>query len=328
MKVAVLGAGAWGTALAIQIAHEHEVVLWTRNQEHLNELRQTRMNRRYLGDFPFPPALQIEGDFNAAIRDADMILAAIPTNGLRQTLHDIHVAGSNKPVIWACKGLEASSAKLLYEVAQEELAAGAPWGILSGPSFAEEVAQGLPTAVTVASGDTNLAHDFATALHGGNLRVYHTTDVIGVAVGGALKNVIAIASGICDGMGFGLNARAALLTRGLAEITRFGVALGGKAETFMGLAGAGDLILTATGSLSRNYKVGLLLAKGETLQQILAELGHVAEGVNTAREVERRAATMGVEMPITHQVNLVISEGLSPRTAVENLLGREQKPEH
>jgi glycerol-3-phosphate dehydrogenase (NAD(P)+) len=328
MKVAVLGAGAWGTALAIQIAREHEVLLWTRNHEHLEELRRTRMNQRYLGGFAFASSLQIEADFNVAIRNADIILAAIPTNGLRQTLHDIRLVSNNKPVVWACKGLEASSAKLLYEVAQEELAPNAPWGILSGPSFAEEVAQGLPAAITVASSDTNLAHDFATALHGGNLRVYHSTDVIGVAVGGALKNVIAIASGICDGMGFGLNARAALLTRGLAEITRFGVALGGKAETFMGLAGAGDLILTATGNLSRNYKVGVRLAKGETLEQILAALGHVAEGVSTAREAERRAASMGVEMPITHQVNLVISEGLSPRTAVENLLGREQKPEH
>ncbi|HEY7986832.1 MAG TPA: NAD(P)H-dependent glycerol-3-phosphate dehydrogenase [Methylophilaceae bacterium] len=328
MKVAVLGAGAWGTALAIQIAREHQVLLWTRNQDHLQEMRQTRMNRRYLGDFPFADSLQIESDFNTAIRDADIILAAVPTNGLRETLRNIRLVGGNKPVVWACKGLEASSAKLLYEVAQEELAADAPWGILSGPSFAEEVAQGSPTAITVASSDENLAHDFATALHGGNLRVYHTTDVIGVAVGGALKNVIAIASGISDGMGFGLNARAALLTRGLAEITRFGVALGGKAETLMGLAGAGDLILTATGNLSRNYKVGLHLAKGETLEQILAALGHVAEGVSTAREVGRRAATMGVEMPITNQVNRVISEGLSPRTAVENLLGREQKPEN
>jgi glycerol-3-phosphate dehydrogenase (NAD(P)+) len=328
MKVAVLGAGAWGTALAIQIAREHEVLLWTRNREHLEELRQSRTNRRYLTGFPFPSSLQIEADFNAAVRNADIILAAIPTNGLRQTLHDIQLVNSNKPVVWACKGLEASTAKLLYEVAQEELASDVAWGILSGPSFAEEVANGLPTAVTVASSDANLAHDFAAALHGGNLRVYHSTDVVGVAVGGALKNVIAIASGICDGMGFGLNARAALLTRGLAEITRFGVALGGKAETFMGLAGAGDLILTATGNLSRNYKVGVRLAKGQTLEQILADLGHVAEGVSTAREVERRAASMGVEMPITHQVNLVISEGLSPRIAVENLLGREQKPEH
>ena len=327
MRVAVLGAGAWGTALAIQIAREHEVLLWSRNQAHLDEMRLDRANKRYLGDFAFTPSLQIESDFNAAIQHADMILAAVPTNGLRLTLRNIRLAGSNKPIVWACKGLEASSAKLLYEVAAEELAADAPWGILSGPSFAEEVAQGLPAAITVASSNANLARDFASSLHGGNLRVYHSTDVIGVAVGGALKNVIAIASGICDGMGFGLNARAALLTRGLAEITRFGVALGGKAETFMGLAGAGDLILTATGNLSRNYQVGLHLAKGETLEQILAALGHVAEGVSTAREVERRAATMGVEMPITHQVNRVISEGLSPRTAVENLLGREQKPE-
>lgn len=327
MKVAVLGAGAWGTALAIQIARGHDVLLWSRNAEHAAEMASTRANHRYLGAFHFPDMLGVEADFNAAIRAADIILVAVPTNGLRQTLRDIRATGVDTPIVWACKGLEASSSKMLYEVAAEELPADARWGILSGPSFAEEVAQGLPTAITMASSDASLAHEFAHALHGGNLRVYSSTDVVGVAVGGALKNVIAIASGICDGMGFGLNARAALITRGLAEITRFGVALGGHPETFMGLAGAGDLILTATGNLSRNYKVGMHLANGETLEQILVALGHVAEGVSTAREVERRAKVLGVDMPITQQVNRVISEGLSPRTAVENLLNREQKAE-
>lgn len=328
MRIAVLGAGAWGTALALQIAREHEVVLWTRNAEHMAEMQATHANHRYLDGFPFPSSITLEADFETAIRQADMILAAVPTNGLRQTLRSIRVANCTLPVVWACKGLEASTSKMLYEVAAEELPAGAHWGILSGPSFAEEVAQGLPAAVTVASKDADVARDFATAFHGGNLRVYHTTDVIGVAVGGALKNVIAIASGICDGMGCGLNARAALLTRGMAEITRFGVALGGRAETLMGLTGVGDLILTATGSLSRNYKVGMALAKGKTLDQILADLGHVAEGVSTAREVARKAKELGIEMPITNEVNRVLFEDLSPKTAVGNLLGREQKAEH
>jgi len=328
MKIAVLGAGAWGTALAMQIAREHQVLLWTRNAEHIDEMRQTRSNQRYLGAFPFPESLQLESDFNAVIQSVDLILAAVPTNGLRQTLKNIHTANCTTPVVWACKGLEASSAKMLYEVAAEELPVEVHWGILSGPSFAEEVAAGLPAAITVASKDADVARDFATAFHGGNLRVYHSTDVIGVAVGGALKNVIAIASGISDGMGFGLNARAALLTRGMAEITRFGVALGGRTETLMGLTGVGDLILTATGNLSRNYKVGMALAKGKTLDQILADLGHVAEGVSTAREVARKAKVLGIDMPIITEINRVLFEGLSPKTAVENLLGREQKAEH
>jgi glycerol-3-phosphate dehydrogenase (NAD(P)+) len=328
MRVAVLGAGAWGTALAIQIARGHEVLLWSRNREHAEEMRRTRANHRYLGAFHFPDLLAIEADFATAVRAADIILVAAPTNALRQMLRDIRATGVHAPIVWACKGLEASSSKMLYEVAAEELPADARWGILSGPSFAEEVAQGMPTAITMASSDANLAREFAYALHGGNLRVYSSTDVIGVAVGGALKNVIAIASGICDGMGFGLNARAALITRGLAEITRFGVALGGKPETFMGLAGAGDLILTATGNLSRNYKVGMALASGKTLQQILDALGHVAEGVSTAREVARKARELGIEMPITQEVCRVLFEDLSPRVAVENLLGREQKPEN
>ncbi|MFM9913386.1 MAG: NAD(P)H-dependent glycerol-3-phosphate dehydrogenase [Methylophilaceae bacterium] len=328
MKIAVLGAGAWGTALALQIAREHEVVLWTRNTEHMAEMQASHANQRYLAGFPFPASIKLEASFESAINAVDLILAAVPTNGLRQILKNIRAAHCTTPVVWACKGLEASSAKMLYEVAAEELSAEAHWGILSGPSFAEEVAAGLPAAVTVASKDADVARDFASAFHGGNLRVYHSTDVIGVAVGGALKNVIAIASGICDGMGCGLNARAALLTRGMTEITRFGVALGGKAETLMGLTGVGDLILTATGSLSRNYKVGMALAKGKTLEQILADLGHVAEGVSTAREVARKAKELGIDMPITNEVNRVLFEGLSPKTAVENLLGREQKAEH
>jgi glycerol-3-phosphate dehydrogenase (NAD(P)+) len=252
----------------------------------------------------------------------------VPTSGFRNILREIRAAGCKVPVVWANKGLENGTSKLMHEVVAEELPADQLRGILSGPSFAGELAKGLPTAITLASADEAFAGEAAAAFHGGTVRVYSSTDVVGVAVGGALKNVMAIAAGISDGMGFGANARAALITRGLAEITRFGMALGGRLETFMGLAGAGDLILTCTGDASRNRTVGLRLAKGETLQQIIDSLGHVAEGVHTTREVFNKAKQLGVDMPITCEVNAVLSEGRSPRVAVENLLSREQKSEH
>ncbi|HEY3325716.1 MAG TPA: NAD(P)H-dependent glycerol-3-phosphate dehydrogenase [Novimethylophilus sp.] len=327
MKIAVLGAGAFGTSLAIHIARQHPVVMWTRNHEHLTAMRETRANRLYLEGFDFPAKLQLEGDLRAAMQQADLILSVVPTAGLRHVLREIRESGCRAPVVWACKGLEAFSAKLLFEVAADELPAGHACGALSGPSFAKELAAGLPTALTLASRDADFARDAAALLHANHLRVYSSNDVVGVAVGGALKNVIAIAAGICDGMSFGSNARAALITRGLAEITRFGIALGAKSETMMGLAGAGDLILTCTGDLSRNRQVGLRLARGETLDAILGGLGHVAEGVHTAREVCSRAHKLGIEMPITQQVHQVLSEGLAPRAAVENLLNREQKAE-
>lgn len=327
MKITILGAGAFGTSLAIHAAHQHPVVLWARNPEHVAEMRRTRSNEHYLEGFSFPEQLQLEDDFHAALRQSDLILSVVPTSGLRSILRAIRESGCRIPVAWACKGLEASSAKLLYEVAAEELPADHPCGLLSGPSFAKELACGLPTAITLASSDAEFASNAAAALHGNHLRVYSSTDVVGASVGGALKNVIAIAAGICDGMDFGNNARAALITRGLAEITRFGMALGARPETLMGLAGAGDLILTCTGDLSRNRQVGLRLARGETLEAILGGLGHVAEGVYTAREVFSRAQKLGIEMPITHQVHQVLSNGLPPRVAVENLLNREQKAE-
>lgn len=328
MKIAVLGAGAWGTALALHLARQHPVILWTRNHEHLTAMRESRSNHLYLGDYAFPSTLQLESDLYAALNEADLILSSVPTAGFRHVLREIKASGSKAPVVWACKGLESFTAKLTHEVAAEELPAGHLFGILSGPSFANEVAKGLPTAMTLASADAEFAREAAAAMHGGNVRVYTSNDVVGVAVGGAIKNVMAIAAGISDGMGFGNNARAALITRGLAEITRFGMALGGRLETFMGLTGAGDLILTCTGDASRNRTVGLRLARGETLEQIVTSLGHVAEGVHTTREVYNRAHKLGVEMPITNEVNQVLSEGMSPRVAVENLLNREQKAEH
>jgi glycerol-3-phosphate dehydrogenase (NAD(P)+) len=315
MKITVLGAGAWGTALALQISRKHDVSLWTRNREHIIDMQITRANHQYLGDSVFSDDLKVEGDLDIALQDTDLILSVVPTNGFRNALKDIKAIGCNAPVIWASKGLEAATAKLPHEVAEEELGDSRHWGVLSGPSFAAELVRGLPTAVTLAANDEGFSKQAGAMLHGGNFRVYTNTDVI------------AIAAGISDGMQFGNNARAALITRGMAEITRFGVKLGGQKETFMGLTGIGDLILTCTGQYSRNREVGLRLANGQTLPEILQTLGHVAEGVHTAREVVKRASQLGVEMPITQEVDQVLSHGRSPRAAVENLLSREQKSE-
>jgi glycerol-3-phosphate dehydrogenase (NAD(P)+) len=315
----------------MNISQRHNVSLWARNAGHVSGMRKARANPLYLGDFKFNEKLQVEDDLQAAINDADLILSVVPTAGFRSILKDIKALGSTLPIIWANKGLEPQSAKLPYEVALEELGnpqvTGQHWGALSGPSFAAELVRGLPTAVTVAATDEAFSNQAALLIHGANLRVYNSTDVIGVSVGGAVKNIMAIAAGISDGMGFGNNARAAMITRGLAEMTRFGVALGAKPETFMGLAGAGDLILTCTGQYSRNREVGLQLASGKSLSDILQGLGHVAEGVNTTAEVMRRAYAMQVDMPITYQVDQVLSHGKSAKDAVVDLLGREQKAE-
>ena len=326
-KIAVLGAGAWGTALAIQISHQHKVSLWARNSGHVSGMRKARANPMYLGDFKFNDNLQVEDDLGVAIAGADIILSVVPTAGFRDILKQIKALNSNQPIVWAHKGLEPQTAKLPHEVALEELSQNQKWGALSGPSFAAELVRGLPTAVTLAANDADFAIMAANLIHGSNLRVYNSIDVVGVSVGGAVKNVMAIAAGISDGMGFGNNSRAAMITRGLAEITRFGVALGAKTETFMGLAGAGDLILTCTGQYSRNREVGLQLASGKSLDDILQGLGHVAEGVNTAREVMRRADGMGIDMPITFEVNQALTHGKSARDAVMDLLGRGQKAE-
>lgn len=327
MKIAVLGAGAWGTALAINLAARHTVSLWTRNAAHLAELAGQRCNRRYLADFAFPPALTLDGDLDVALAGAALALVVTPTAGLRAALREVAARAPGLPVVWACKGFEAGTARLPHQIAGEELGESAPYGVLSGPSFAKEVAQGLPAALTLAATDETFAHDAVALLHSPRLRIYHSNDVVGVETGGAVKNVMAIAAGISDGMGYGHNARAALITRGLAEITRLGHALGGRPETFMGLTGVGDLILTCTGDLSRNRTVGLKLASGKRLPAILHELGHVAEGVNTAGEVRRLAVEHGVEMPITEAVCRVLFESLPPGKAVEELLNRKPKTE-
>ena len=329
MKIAVLGAGAWGTAIAIHLSTRHEVRLWARDSSHVSTLRSERVNRRYLPGFSFPPALALADDLAAALADADLLLAAVPTNGLRSTLRSVvKAAGRAAPIVWLCKGFEAGRAVLPHQICAEELAAGAPRAVLSGPSFAQEVVRGLPAALTLASSDVDFARNTARALHGDRLRVYRSDDVIGVETAGAVKNVIAIAAGVCDGLELGLSARAALITRGLAEMTRLGVALGGRTETFMGLAGAGDLILTCTGDLSRNRRVGLEIARGAPLADVLSGLGHTAEGVLTARAVLSLAADRGIEMPITRAVCRVLDDSGQARAAVQELLARELRSEY
>jgi glycerol-3-phosphate dehydrogenase (NAD(P)+) len=331
LRLSVLGAGAWGTALAIHLSKLHPTKLWARNSGHVSGMQKAHSNPLYLGDFKFPAHLEITDDFDAALTNIDLIVCAVPTSGFRQTLKLINETNQQTPVIWANKGLEQGSAKLPHEIALEEL--GDPkktnrhWGVVSGPSFAAELVRSLPTALTMASTSKETTILAANIFHHESLRVYTSQDVVGVSVGGALKNVIAIASGISDGMGFGNNARAALITRGLAEISRFGSHLGAKQDTFSGLAGSGDLVLTCTGEYSRNREVGIQLAKGKPLEAILKNLGHVAEGVYTATEVMRRIHDIEIDMPITSEVSNVIQLGKSPKNAVLDLLGRSIKPE-
>jgi len=328
MRIAILGAGAWGTALGIALAGRHPTVLWARDAAQAAALAATRRNQKYLPEAVLPEALAVTADFDAALAHAELAVIGTPVAGLRPVLEALHARGGALPFIWLCKGFEEGAGLLPHQVAAAVFGAAAPaCGALSGPSFALEVAQGLPCALTLAARDAEFARAMAAALHGGRLRVYYTTDLVGVEVGGAVKNVLAIAVGISDGMGLGQNARAALVTRGLAEIQRLGVALGGSAETIMGLTGAGDLILTATGTLSRNRRVGLELARGRPLAAILGSLGHVAEGVRSAREALALAERSGIEMPITRAVNAVLAGKASPQAALEMLLSRDPKSE-
>lgn len=326
MKLAILGAGAWGTALAVNFAQHHKVTLWARNPAQVATMQAELCNKRYLPDVTLPDKVQLSSDLADSIANADTIIVATPSNAFRSTLNKIADKVGTTPIIWVCKGFETGTMKLAHQIANETLSAITPRGVLSGPSFAKEVAAGLPTALTLASEQT-AALDLASQLHNHHLRIYTSTDVIGVEVGGALKNVIAIAAGISDGLHFGYNARAALISRSLAEMTRLGHKLGGQSATFMGLTGMGDLILTATADLSRNRQVGLRLAAGMSLEAILRDLGHIAEGVTTAREVEQLAQKLGVDMPIVHAVCQILYQGVTPKTAVEALLNREPKAE-
>jgi glycerol-3-phosphate dehydrogenase (NAD(P)+) len=327
MKLAILGAGAWGTALAIRLAGHHQVSLWGREPDLMEEMRTSRENGRFLAGHPLPPSIALPATAEQALAEAELVICAAPVVGLRPTLSLIHHARPGLPVIWVCKGFEQKTGFLPHQVAHETLGAHTPCGALSGPSFAEEVARGAPTAVTLASSDEAFARDAARALHNTHLRIYSSTDITGVELAGALKNVIAIASGMCDGLQLGYNARAALITRALAEIARLGVQMGARPDTLMGLSGLGDLVLTCTGPLSRNYQVGQKLAQGKTLPQILEELGHVAEGVYTAAEALRLAQHHQVEMPITQSVSQVLDGSLSAAQAVHQLLSRDQRPE-
>jgi glycerol-3-phosphate dehydrogenase (NAD(P)+) len=326
MKIAILGAGAWGTALAIAYAEGHAVTLWTRDAVQRDGLRSNRRSR-YLPEVTLPDAVAIADDPVVSVAGADVTLIATPTAGLRHAVEFVRHAAVGRPVVWVCKGFEQSTGRLPHQVVAEVLGEDAPAAALSGPSFALEVARGLPTAVTLAATEADLARDLARELHQRRLRVYFSDDLVGVEVGGAVKNVMAIATGISDGLGLGLNARAALVTRGLAEVARLGMALGGRVETFMGLAGAGDLILTCTGDLSLNRRVGLALGRGERLDAILAGLGHVAEGVHTAREVDAIAQARAIDMPITREVCAVLFKGRAPGEAVAQLLARDPKAE-
>lgn len=330
MNVTILGAGAWGTALAIALAKRHPVLLWGRDPQMLRQMARQRENAKYLPGSALPPDLAVSADFEAALAHAagpgSLLIAASPVAGLRALAQRLE--GCQVPhLVWLCKGFEQQTYLLPHQVVRQVLGERIALGVLSGPSFAQEVARGLPCALTVASDEPQLAERVVAVAHGDSMRVYSTDDVIGVEVGGAVKNILAIATGVSDGLGLGMNARAALITRGLAEITRLGIALGGRPETFMGLAGVGDLILTCTGDLSRNRRVGLALAQGKQLQAVVAELGHVAEGVYCAEAVLARARAHGVEMPITDAVAGVLFAGDSPQRMVTQLLARDPREE-
>jgi glycerol-3-phosphate dehydrogenase (NAD(P)+) len=336
MKIIVLGAGAWGTALALSASSnaraQHAVTLWARDVDQVHAMLQDRVNARYLPSITLPPGLSVSAQpwpsLSETIAQQDLVIVASPMAGLRGLLTELR--GSAVPVAWLCKGFEIGNGNEHGLLGHEVLAQVAPAlqaGVLSGPSFAQEVALGRPTALVAASAHAPVRDALVAAFHSATLRVYANDDVVGVEVGGAVKNVLAIATGLCDGLQLGLNARAALITRGLAEMMRLGLALGASADTFMGLSGLGDLVLTGTGDLSRNRRVGLTLAQGKTLQQAVQALGHVAEGVYCARSVLLRAKDLGVDMPITQNVVDLLDAKVLPAQAVANLMGRDPTTE-
>lgn len=327
--IAVLGAGSWGTALAILLVRNgHNVRLWGNALPVMAELARSRCNVRYLPGVSFPKGLAIHADLDAALADQADLLVVVPSHAFRSVLTLLAPKlAPGTPLAWATKGLEMASGKLLHQVADETLAAGTPHAVISGPTFAREVAAGLPTAATVAGSTPAVAKHFADLLRGPSFRAYTSTDRIGLELGGALKNVLAIAAGISDGLGFGANSRAALITRGLAEMIRLGEALGGQRETFMGLSGVGDLVLTCTDDQSRNRRMGLALGRGQSREQAQIIIDQVVEGVETAREIHTLGKRHGVELPISEQVYQVLYHGLDPHAAVHTLLTREPKAE-
>lgn len=330
-KIAILGAGAWGTAVAIALARRHQVLLWGRNAALMQAMRSDRENRSYLPGFRLPESLRISAGLDEALAHVDgdpaaLLLIASSVAGLRPLTEQLKLRAPPN-LVWLCKGLEAGTSMLPHQVVRDVLGQALSAGALYGPSFAQELAEGKPCALTVASAEPAVRARVVEAIHGGAIRVYSTDDIVGVETGGAVKNILAVATGITDGLGLGQNARAALITRGLAEITRLGVAMGGRAETLMGLAGIGDLILTCTGGLSRNRMVGLGLAQGRRLDAIVSELGHVAEGVRCVQAVCDRARSLGVDMPISNAVRAIAFDAVSPRALVQRLLARDPRDE-
>jgi glycerol-3-phosphate dehydrogenase (NAD(P)+) len=322
--IAVLGAGSWGTALAILLARNgHRVVLWGRDREQMASMVGEGRNRRYLPEHEFPADLELSADLDAAAAGTRFALLVVPSHAFNELCRDLASRGAAlRGLIWATKGFEPGSGRLLHEVAADAIAGALPTAVLSGPTFANEIARGLPAAVTCASTEIRFADQVAELFRNDHFRVYTSTDIVGVEIGGAVKNVLAVAAGIADGLGFGANTRAALITRGLREIMRFGSAMGGQPESFMGLAGLGDLVLTCTDDQSRNRRFGLALAKGLSVSAARQSVGQVVEGIGAAREVMRKADSLGVEMPIAEQVDKVLHEGLAPGDAVRALLTR------
>ena len=328
--VAVLGAGSWGTALASLLArHDYPTVLWGRDAAQLEAIASSHENRRYLPGVPLPESLHATADLAAAVASAEWILVVTPSHAFPETLRAL--APLRRPgagVAWATKGFEPGSGRFLHEVAGELLGPDVPLAVVTGPSFAKEVAQGLPTAVTVHSDDDEFAQAVADALHGPAFRAYTGSDMLGAELGGAMKNVLAVATGLADGMALGLNARAGLITRGLNEMLRLNNKLGGRAETLMGLAGLGDLVLTATGDLSRNRRLGLALGRGQSLHEAVREIGQVVESVQTVDEVMRLARRHAIELPISALVQRILHEEITPAEGLKIILAREQKPEY
>lgn len=328
-SIAVYGAGSWGTALALQLARNGlKVLLWDIDPVHIETINRQRENSRYLPGIAFPDMLTCSSDLGQVASFAGHHLLVIPSHGFRALLQQLApLIKSQDAVFWATKGLELETGKLLHQVLEEELPPYRDYGVVSGPTFAAEVARGLPTAMTVAATSPALAHVIAEAFRADNYRVYLSDDVPGVELGGAVKNVLAIAAGISDGLGFGANARAAIITRGLAEIRRLGGKLGAQPETLMGLAGLGDLVLTCTDDQSRNRRLGLALGKGKDMESAIAEIGQAVEGAKSARSIGKLAAQAGVEMPICEEVYRILYEGLSPHQAVRELISRDMKTE-
>lgn len=328
-SIAILGAGSWGTALALAAQRNgNRVVLWGHDAARMQAMAASRCNQRYLPDVALPDALEITADLKKAVTDVDIQLLAVPSHAFRDTLEQLKALCNHAiPIAWATKGWAPDSGDLLHRSVASIFSTDHPMAVLSGPTFAHEVAVGLPTAITLAANNPDFAERLSRLFHDTTFRVYTTNDLIGVQVGGALKNVLAIAAGISDGLGFGANARAALITRGLAEMMRLGLVLGGQHETFMGLAGMGDLVLTCTDNQSRNRRLGLALGKGQPLEQAMAAIAQEVEGVAAARNVHLLTKQHRIDMPIAIQVHQVLYDGLPPLQAVRNLLSREPKAE-